>query len=112
MYELRKGLAKRGSDVVVRHGYSAQLRVHKETDGKGGGTHVSQVVVVQVDLCDVMDVGKHHSQGLCLLILKLEVAEAQLVVVWVIVVVEVDELDGRGFALVAVVLEDVLDQLC
>ena len=33
-------------------------------------------------------------------------------VVGVIVVVEVDELDRRSFALVAVVLEDVLDQLC
>ena len=33
-------------------------------------------------------------------------------IVWVVVVVEVDELDGCRFALVAVVLEDVLDQLC
>ena len=70
---------------------------------------VCHLIVIEFYLSDICDEREDHGQRLDRLIIERVVTEAKLGVLGVVIVVELAEDDRRGFQLVTVVLEDVLD---
>ena len=94
--------------VVVGHSEPLYSRIAEGGEDQTGGHIICDLVIIQLELVEFHQVWENHTESLHGLFIHLEVFDANLFVVWVIVVVELCQLNRSCFHFYAEMLKNIL----